>query len=92
MLIYGSYLNTFLLVTKAILFVVAEFVMRPKAMSKLRFLDRIRATFIPLKDEGSIFVGETKKMKTFRTLWVIIFGLLLLRILIGYYRGRLEFI
>lgn len=91
LLIYGSYFNTFLLALKAILFVIAEFMVRPTTMSKLNFFDRVRATLIPLKDESSIFAGEIKKLKTFRVLWATIFALLFLRILVGYYLGRLEF-
>lgn len=91
LLIYASYLNIFFLAIKAILFVVAEFVVRPKALSKLDFFNRVRVTFIPLENESSIFSGETRKLKIFRLLWIIIFFLLFVRIAVGFLMGRLEF-
>lgn len=91
LLVYGSYFITFLLAVKAILFVIAEFFVRPKAMSKLKLFDRIRVTFIPLKNEESIFFGELKKLKAFRILWITIFVLLILRVLVALYLDRLEF-
>lgn len=81
----------FLLLIKVVLFVVAEFVIRPKVLNKISFLKRISITFVPMKDEEYFFREEVKKLKMFRALWRTIFILLLLRILIGLFLNQLDY-
>jgi hypothetical protein len=69
----------------AILFGIAQFIMRPRVFNKMQYLERVRATFIPLKNEEAIFVGEMKKLKLYRTLWGTILALLFFRVFIGFF-------
>jgi hypothetical protein len=80
LLIYGS---TAVSILAVIFFVIAQFVMRPRAFNQMTYLERVRATFIPLKNEETIFAGEIKKLKLFRTLWGTIVALVGIRVLFG---------
>lgn len=86
-----SYFNASLLLIVSLLFLIAQLLIRPKAFDKLAYLDRVRATFIPLKNEEVFFAGEMKKLKLFRTLWGIIFALLFIRVFIALSLESLSF-
>lgn len=89
-LVLGAYTNLVLLALKAVLFVIAEFVVRPQGLKHLSYPERIRASFIKLPNEEDVFGGERQRILLFRAIWFSILGLLLLRILIGFGMNHLE--
>ncbi|MNL07201.1 hypothetical protein D3C87_1278710 [compost metagenome] len=78
-----SGIKIYILLITALLAFIAQFLVRPQALDKLAYLDRVRATFIPLKNEEALFAGEMKKLKLFRILWGTIFALLFFRLFIA---------
>ena len=86
---FCGYLNTFLLFAIIGLFLFAQFKLRPNALDRLPFVDRVKISLKPVPGEAALFGPDTQKLKAFRLAWTVIVILLILRVTIGMVASKL---